>query len=322
MRTRFLFLAVALLPANLLWSQQVAAPSQTARQALIEMLFSKTPGTFVKHLPNPTRATLEKTGALARLQEYSLMASQLQTQGQNLQTFETGSVLLSAQDAKTGQKVEITVDNDVQRGEQDDLDLSFQTYKNGQVQRTPFLPQMTFSMKKEDQTWKLNEISVTVHLPLADPDLLKALTEKIQPQANSNVPPISHTEMTTPPAGADPQVIPAMRMILSAEATYLSRYPDTGYACTLANLDGFGGGEPNERQAMLLSSGLASGRKYGYVFTISECRAVPATRFLLTAVPSGIGSGRRTFCADQSGAIRWSDDGSPATCVASGTPVP
>ena len=35
---------------------------QTARQALLEMFFSKTPGTFEKHLPQATRAALPKAG--------------------------------------------------------------------------------------------------------------------------------------------------------------------------------------------------------------------------------------------------------------------
>ena len=38
-----------------------AAP-QTARQALLEMLFSKTPGSLKKHLPRATRAALPRAG--------------------------------------------------------------------------------------------------------------------------------------------------------------------------------------------------------------------------------------------------------------------
>ena len=53
------------------------SPPQTARQALMEMFFSKTQGTFAKHLPAATRTALEKSGALANLQQYSLLVSQL-----------------------------------------------------------------------------------------------------------------------------------------------------------------------------------------------------------------------------------------------------
>ena len=321
MRRVVLCLSVAMLWAGSSWAQPTEAAPQTARQALLEMFFSKTPGTLVKHLPMTTRTALEKSGALASLQQYSVMASQLQTQGQNVQTFETGSVLLSGEDPKTGQKVEITVENDALRGDQDDIELSFQVYKNGLAQRTPFMPQVTFSMKQEAQIWKLNEISVTIHLPLADPDFLKAITEKMTPQPGASGAFTARPEISGQPAGNDATVVAAMRTILTAEVAYASAYPNVGYTCTLSNLDGFGGGEPNEHQAMLINSGLASGKRYGYVFTLAGCGGTPATSFHLTAAPNGNSYGRKAFCADQAGVIRSSADGNAATCLASGAPV-
>jgi len=312
-------LSVAILLAAAVWGQNESAP-QTARQALLEMFFSKTPGTLVKHLPTATRAALEKTGALASLQQYSAMAAQLQTQGGNFQTFDTGSVLLAGENPKTAQKFEITVENDALRGDQDEIELSFQTYKDGQVERTPFMPQMTFSMKKETQIWKLNEISVTIHLPLADPDFLKAITEKMTPHNGPNAY-AARPEISGQPAGSDATVLGAMRSILAAEATYANSYPAVGFTCTLSSLDGFGGGERNEHQAMLIDSGLASGKRYGFVFTLSGCGQVPASSFQLTAAPNGNGPGRKAFCADQTRVIRSSNDGNPATCLASGTAV-
>ena len=301
-------------------SAQEASTPQTARQALLEMFFSKTPGTFVKHLPGVTHAALEKS-PLANLQQYSLLASQLQTQGTNFQTFETGSVLLSGEDPKTGQKLEVTVENDALRGDQDDIELSFQTYKNGEAQRAPFMPRMTFTMKQEARVWKLNEISVTVHLALADPDLLKALTENMKARESANASVTPHTQIATSTAGSDAQVLAAMRTILTAEITYATSYPRVGFTCTLSDLDGFGGGEPNEHQAMLINSGLASGKRFGFVFTLSGCGGAPATSFHLLAVPNANTFGRKAFCTDQSGTIRSSDDGNPATCFASGTQV-
>jgi hypothetical protein len=302
---------------------QAAPAPQTARQALMEMFFSKTPGTLVQHLPAATRAALEKAGALTKLQEYSAMASQLQFQGQHFETFETGSVLLSSENEKTGQKTEITVANDALRGDQDDIELAFHVYKNGHEERTPFMPQMTFSMKQEGQVWTLNEISITIHLPLADPDMLKAITEKMKPQAGTTTTITAHTMQPPVQSGSsDATVITAMRTILTAEVTYATSYPTVGFTCSLSSLDGFGGGEPNERQAMLINSGLASGKKYGFVFALSGCGGAPATSFQLMAAPSGNTYGRKAFCADQSGVIRSSDDGNVAKCLASGTLVP
>ena len=80
---------------------------------------------------------MEKSGALASLQQFSVMAGQLQSQGKNVETFETGSILLSGEDSKIGQKVEVTVENDALRGDQDDIELAFQVYKNGQLAKGP-----------------------------------------------------------------------------------------------------------------------------------------------------------------------------------------
>jgi len=304
------------------WGQQTAEPApQTARQALLEMLFSKTPGTFSKHLPAITRAVLEKSGATANLQQYSLLMTQMQTQGQDFQTFETGSMLLSVENRKTGQKIEINVENDALRGDQDDIEVSFHIYKDGQAQHTPYMPQMTFSMKKESQLWTLNEISMTIHVPLADPELLKAFAANMAAQSHGQTTLTSHSETPGQSMGNDAQVVAAMRTILTAEAAYAASYPAVGYACTLSNLDGFGGGEPNERQAMLISSGLASGKKYGFVFALSECGGAPATTFRLIAAPNANTFGRKTFCSDQNGVIRSSEEKNPAACMTSGAPV-
>src|SRR5579859_6568166 len=310
MRRVILSTGMAVLCGVSAWAQSLAVP-QTARQALIEMFFSKTPGTFVKHLPAATRTALDKAGTMATLQQYSALADQLQTQGQEVKTFEAGSVLLVAQDPKTDQKFEITVENDSLRGDEDDIELSFLVYKDRQAQPRPFMPRLTFSMKQESRVWTLNEILVTVRLPLADPDLLKALTEKMGPQSGTKTAFTPRTEATVQAAGSDSTVLAAMRTILTAELTYASTYPNVGYTCSLSNLDGFGGGERNEHQAMLINSGLASGKRYGFVFALSGCGEMPVTSFHLTASPSGNTIGRKAFCADQSGVIRWSDDGNP-----------
>lgn len=327
MRKVALVLSSVILCSTILCSQQGAAHAapQTARQALTEMLFSKTPGTFLKHLPAATRGTLEKSGALNMLEQYSHMASQLQTQGKSVEVFDTGSVLISTEDPKTGQKIEITVEDDALRGDEDDIQLSFQTYKSGLPQKVPFMPRVTFGMKMESGLWKLNEIAVTIRLPLADPDFLKGISDAMKGQSAALATPSAGQITPRPEAaqvgGNDEAVITAMRSILAAEVTYASAYPTAGFACTLSYLDGFGGAERNEHQAMLIHSGLASGKRYGYVFSISDCAGAPAATFHLTAVPSGSSYGRRAFCADQSNVIRYSSDGNAATCLASGMPI-
>jgi hypothetical protein len=320
MRSVAAFLFLAALSASGAAARQTA-PAQTARQALIEMFFGKTPGTFLKHLPAVTRDVLEKSGALANLQQYSLMMNQFQAQGQTVQTFDTGSVLLSGDNPKTGDKIEITVENDALRGDQNDIELSFQLYKNGQKQATPFNTQFTFSMKQEDLVWKLNEISVAIHVPLADPEFLKAITEKMKKQPDNGNTLTKRPESSVSPTGNDAMVLAAMRQILTAESTYAATYPSIGFTCTLSDLDGFGGGEPNEHQAMLINSGLASGKRYGFLFSLSGCGTSPVGTFRLAVTPNANTFGRKAFCADQSALIRSSGDGNPATCFAGGAPV-
>jgi hypothetical protein len=301
---------------------------QTPRQALMEMFFSKESGTFFKHLPAVTRATLEQAGAMAGLKQYSLTTSPLQTPGKTFQTFETGPVMFCSEDAKTGQKVEAVVNRESLRGDQDDIELTFRTYKDNQVQRTPFMPRVIFSMKKESDLWTLNEISVTINLPLADPDLLKGITDAVKARAVTTAsagPQIhmqSQSQVPTNNFASDSNALADIRKILAAETTYRAAYPTVGYTCTLSDLDGFGAAEANEHQAMLISSSLASGKHQGYTFSLSGCTGPHAASFHLTAAPTGDSYGRRAYCADQSGAIRSSADGQAATCLSSGTPVP
>ena len=312
------------LAACVLSAAQVSQTSspQTARQALMEMFSTNGSGTFVKHLPAATLSALENAGALKALQQYSMLASQFHKTGNQLETFETGPVLLANDDPKTGQRVEVIVESDSLQGDKDNIELSFRTYKDKQPQRTPFMPRITFCMKMESGVWKLNEILFSVRVPLADPDFLKSITEGIKSRTAA----MTQTQLQGSPStitfGGDSTVVASMRSILTAEKTYKSTYASVGYTCTLSDLDGFGGGEPNEHQAMLIASGLASGKKQGYLFTLSGCQGIPASSFHLAAAPAGNSFGRRAFCTDQSGAIRYSTDGSAATCQESGIPLP
>lgn len=307
---------------------------QTARQALMEMFFSKEPGTFLKHLPAATRAALDKSGAPAGLPPYSMMMGQLQSQGKSLQTFEAGPILMAVDDAKTGQKFEVVVDSDSLNGDQDDIGLSFQTYKDNQPQKTPFLPRIVFLMKMESGLWKLNDIAITINLPLADPDFLRSITDRMKGNAsvaNSQIHPqgAQSQNMGQAPGqnstitfGDDATALMSLRKILAAEMTYAATYPAVGFTCTLSDLDGFGAAETNEHQAMLISSGLASGKHQGYSFSLSGCSGAPAASFRLSAAPVGESYGRRAFCTDQSGVIRSSADGGLAACASNGTPIP
>jgi hypothetical protein len=131
---------------------QTQPPSQTARQALLEMFFNKTPGTFEKHLPEATRTALHKADAQAAyslLQGFSTMTAQLNANGAQLQTFEAGPILLIAEDQRNQSKMEIIVERDDLQGDEDEIEVTFHAYRSGQEQNSFLMPRLTFVMNQE-----------------------------------------------------------------------------------------------------------------------------------------------------------------------------
>jgi len=294
-----------------------AQPQQNARQALLEMFFSKTPGTFEKHLPEATRAALRKSDGqgLLLLQQLSFMTNQLNSQGQQLQTFEAGPTLLAVEDPRTNSKFDVTVERDDLRGEADELELSFRAYKDGQPQASFVSPHLTFLMKQQAGIWRMNEITVAIHMALDNPEFLKEMTKNM-----ANLGAVNMSNLGTAHSSAnEATAISALRTLTTAEITYSATYPNRGYTCSLWDLDGFGSSETSEHHAMLIDSGLATGKKAGYVFTVSGCTGSPASTFKVTAVPAESAVGARAFCSDQTAVIRYAVDGK--ACLASGKPL-
>jgi type IV pilus assembly protein PilA len=94
---------------------------------------------------------------------------------------------------------------------------------------------------------------------------------------------------------------------------YSETYPSHGYSCSLRALGGDpSAGQPTAEAAQLLQGDLASGIKFGYIFTISNCAKVSLsgteriTGYTVTAVPQTVGkTGHRGFCSDASGVIKY-----------------
>lgn len=323
-RLGLFLLAVVLLPLA-----QTQAMPQSARQALIEMFFSKTPGTLEKHLPEATRAAVRQasTGSAASaFNTFSMIASQIQAQGGELQTFDTGPTLLTFEDPRQHSKIEVIVERDDLQAGADEIEVSFRAYKGGQSQTGGVTPRLAFSMKQEKGTWRLNEVAVTVKVSLADPALLKAMTTPITPTIN----PVSQEQGFQPGStgwhgggsgASEASAIASLRTLATAEITYASTYPSAGFTCSLSDLGGMGGSERNQHQAMLVDPRLSSGRKNGYVFAFTGCAGSPAARFSATAVPAEPSAGLRAFCSDESGTIRVSANGNAVSCLASGRPL-
>ena len=288
--------AIVVLACSLL-SAQTPAPPQTARQALIEMFFGSAPNHLEKHLPDATRKTLQQLDSgdgRSLLSEFSMLSAAAKAGGANLQTFDSGPTLVSVdQSDKAAEHIEITVERDDLMGDEDQIELALHVTTTGKEQTLPFIPRFTFSMKSEADVWRLNEISVTVRVPLADPDFLKTIEDRQRAQ----------NEQTT---------IWSLRTVAESEKAYSKM--QGSYACSLSAL----AKKNSDGKMFFWDTQLASGKKNGYIYAISSC---DAAHYKIVAEPSVPDSGQRAFCSDEGGTIRAATDGKATTCLSSGEAV-
>ena len=296
------YLPLFILAAQSLAPAQTAQVPQTARQALTEMLFSGSAESFTKHLPDATKAVLvDKVGAGFGSANF---AGDLKNPSKNFQTFPAGLVLISSEDKRTGDKVEVDIDRDDLMGDRDEIDLSFRTIKNGQEQGvSPFFPKLTLIMGLEASVWKLKEIQLNLRLPLDDPKFLKAISESFARGSE---------------AAMDMAPVTDVHMLLLAEQRCKNSHPDRGYTCSLAELARMHFGSGTETTP-IVDAQLASGTKDNYQFALSGCGSAPSPSFQITAAP--LQGGHRAYCADQSRTVKFSTDGLTASCLAAGQPV-
>jgi TonB family protein len=278
------------------------APPQTARQALIEMFFGRAPGHLEKHLPEVTRQAFQELhgdDGQSLLTTFSMLAMQAENEKEKVETFDTGSILFSARDlpGSSYDKIDITVEQDDLSGDEDRIELALHMSRAGKEETLPFIPRFTFVMKMESDVWRLNEISLGVRLPLADPAFLKALAERQRGQNEQSA-------------------LISVRSVVFAEQSYQSA--QGGFACTLSSLGNTGKNSTPGHHSYLFDSQLASGKKNGYNFAISGC---DTTHYQLVAEPAVPDSGQRAFCSDETGTVRASSDGKAATCLSSGEVV-
>ena len=102
--------------------------------------------------------------------------------------------------------------------------------------------------------------------------------------------------------------ISEIKTIHNAQVQYYSQFGK--YATSLAQLGPPISGADGPEAANILPQSLASGKKSGYVYTVSGT----ATGYTVSAVPESFGgSGRRTFYSDQNLVIRNNWGAEPAT---------
>ena len=125
-------------------------------------------------------------------------------------------------------------------------------------------------------------------------------------------------------AANEASAVGSTRTINTAEVTYNSTFPTTGFTGTLANLGGTGSPcAAATNKACLIDSVLASGTKSGYVFTLSSGAAggtpLPSYQVLASPViPNQTGS--RYFCSFEDAVVRYSS-ATIAACTGAVAPL-
>lgn len=314
-RTSF-FCASLLLASTLFSQQQLEQPkTQTARQALLEIL-TGSEDAVTKHLTTEVQQSLktpatQKSGAIAMGAVAGIREMGLDSPDHK--TFDSGPVLLELNDPKTHERIEVHVDNDDLNGEEDTMQLSLHAFRDGQEIDTALqiISQIELGMKKQQNVWRLNEITVSAMLPVGDPKLMERLTNSM----DSGVGMYGFHVNAGRASGAGEQpkfdAQHTLQMLAFAESIYASAHPDTGFTCTLSDL-------VNNARGLNLDPAMARGSFNRYRFAVSGCQGTPTGSFQITAEPTAVAPGAKAFCTDATHNIRFSEDGRAATCLASG----
>ncbi|HYK90044.1 MAG TPA: hypothetical protein VE398_14815, partial [Acidobacteriota bacterium] len=294
-------LAITLAGSSLVAQNQQTPPPQSARQALIEMFLGKGEDDLAKHLPDITRKAMirkDESPESSIVLRIAGAGRSMAAQGRTVETFDTGPNILVTEDSEH-ERVEVAVEHDSLMGDQDEIELSVHGYKDGQEENLPVIPRLIFTMKQEKDVWQLTEITVAGHIPLTDPDYLKGL-RKQQDEANEQM-----AQMR-------------MNMIVNGQKAYSAAHPEIGYACALTSLVPQKTDSAGAEASTSFDPGQGSEEWNGYRFTLNGCGGTPSSKYRVAAVPIDSASTGKTFCADESGKIKFVNRGKPSSCFSSG----
>jgi type IV pilus assembly protein PilA len=115
------------------------------------------------------------------------------------------------------------------------------------------------------------------------------------------------------------------RTIDTAEITFQTSYPTTGYSGSLAVLGGANPCTPAPATACIIDNVLALGTKSGFTFSELPAGGAPATDFVVNAVPITLNTtGVKQFCSTSDNVVRFATPsaGAKATPAACQTLTP
>ncbi|HEY2911880.1 MAG TPA: hypothetical protein VGK21_00845 [Candidatus Angelobacter sp.] len=244
-----------------------------------------------------------------------------QQAGTGLQTFPAGSTLLTINEPTQHKKFEARIESDDLSNDQDTLQLSFHSFRDGQEQVEGdewglLSSRVTVTMQKQQDIWRLSNVGMGIELPVGDPEFLKkmfSMNSEDKPSGATAVLPEPHTDLKfEKPMALDPAV--TVTMLGFAERSFARQHPDVGFTCSLSDLSN---GEKN----FGLDPQLSSGTYMGYKWSVSGCEGKPAGSFQVIAEPIAQVRGAIAICTDATGNLRTAEDGHGSTCLASGKPA-
>ncbi len=320
-RFRLVVLTVSLL-AGALPAQQPVAPSQTARQALVEM-FSGSEEQFKKHLMLKVQDKLvaitrdNPAGSADFLRAFTLQKGPAT---QKLDAFDFGPILFAVNDSAKNSRLEAHIDSDEPIGrEEENVTVSLHSFQAGIEQDLPLAARFLLNLKVEEGVWRLNAVTFSARIPVGDPRILDQ--SWWNPQATNlaalGSAPAASADAASP-APDSPKMPPfrAVRMIGMAENLYARQHPEVGYTCGLTNLVNVGKGMENGEFYKFMDPEFADGVYGGYRYSLIGCEGKPARSFQVTAEPLN-GRGK-AYCSDDRLNLRASDDGKALTCLVQG----
>src|SRR5262245_5863629 len=168
---RLAFAACLFMTAWALAAQQRGGAEQSPRQAMLEM-FSGGDEQFKKHLTVEVQAKISEQLKSSGADPTQSIRSARAAGGQGLETFESGPILFSFNNAQQHERLEVRIDGDDLRGDEDNMELSVHAFRNGVEQDLPVGFRLQLAWKQQQGIWRVNAITVSATVPVGDPRIL------------------------------------------------------------------------------------------------------------------------------------------------------
>ncbi len=290
--------------------------AQSPRQALVEML-SGNPEKLDRHLTLPVQEkfkALLKNAPAGTPNPIQAMAMAATANGQQADAFDIGPILFCVNNRETNQRIELHLDSEEFRGDEDEMEVSVHSFRAGVEERMPVHMHFVLSMKLQHEIWRLDAITISARLPVGDPQLFDK-SMWMPPMIAGKSGDLGNTLAGDPPK---PKItaMRAVRRMALAENIYAQKHPDMGFTCAISNLVNVGHGLDEGEPYKFVDPEFAGGVYNGYRFVIRGCDGRPSKSFQVVAEP--IDGEVRAYCSDDRLNLRSADDGRGSTCLSSG----